>query len=62
MLCYRIDFVGFAIKNRLLSGLFFVLPLREPRERGYPSNIIYYTVRGCGGIVLLVLLIFFIVY
>jgi len=27
MLCYRIDFVGFAIKNRLLSGLFFVLPL-----------------------------------
>jgi hypothetical protein len=46
MLCYRIDFGGFAIKNRLLSGLFFVLPLREPRERGYPSNIIYYTVRG----------------
>jgi hypothetical protein len=46
MLCYRIDFVGFAIKNRLLSSLFFVLYLREPRETGYPINIIYYTVRG----------------
>ncbi len=49
MLCYRIDFGGFAIKNRLLSGLFFVFPLREPRERGYPSNIFYDTFKGVWG-------------